>query len=65
MDGHVVKLVHGYGYEPMIKIDKTLLKNVKSYNISGKTGELPEVTVSLIATSVIAEVAINARAESR
>ena len=55
MDGHVVRVVHGYGYEPIITLDKMTLKNVKSYTISGEVGKLPKITVTLTATSVVVE----------
>lgn len=52
MDGHVIKVVHGYGGTPLIVLDGMQLKNVKSYVVKGEGGKLPELTVTLSATSV-------------
>ena len=54
-DGHYVKFVDGYGREPIIKIGKMLIKNIESYSINGRAGELPRVTVSFIAKAVVDE----------
>ena len=55
MSGQQVKIYHGYGYSPVIRVDGLELQNVKSYSVKGEVGRVPELTVTIDASSVIFE----------
>lgn len=55
-NGHYVSFIDGYGGEPILKIDKTLIKNIESYSINGRAGELPRVTVTFVAKAVVDDI---------
>lgn len=47
MEGHSLKIFHGYGGTPEIKLDEFDLKRVKSFTLKGEAGKLAELTVTL------------------
>lgn len=55
IDGHSVKIVHGYGDVLSIQLDGRELKQVKSYCVKGVPGTIPELTVTMDINSVIYE----------
>ncbi|MBQ2801694.1 MAG: hypothetical protein IJF03_09900 [Lachnospiraceae bacterium] len=55
MNGHSVKITHGYGGDVGVTIDNLNLKNVSGYAVKGEPGSLPEVTITLRASSVVYE----------
>ena len=55
IDGHSVKIVHGYGDVITIQLDGRELKQVKSYCVKGVPGTIPDLTVTMDISSVIYE----------
>lgn len=55
MDGHSVRIAHGYGDTMSIYLSdaKLKLRGVKSYCVKGEAGKVPELTVTMDLASII------------